>query len=1063
MRLFRKWSVGQGLTAARSALVALAAVVVPVAAQAQQATISGRVAATGSNEPLADVRVMVVNSSLGALTNAEGKYTLRGVPTGNVEVRVLRVGYQEQKKAVAVAAGAAVTLDFTMTQAVVQLQEVVTTVTGEQRKVELGNSLSTINAAKQVEEAPINNIADLLTAKAPGVIVQPPNMTGAAPVIRIRGANSLSLNNDPIYIVDGVRINSNTIGAGLGGTNWSMLNSISPEEIEDIEIVKGPSAATLYGTQAANGVIVITTKKGRAGSSRWNWFAEGGSVQDRNEYPSTYANWGHTAAAPTKAIRCQLATMQTSANTAGTCISDSLTSINPAMDKSIRPFATGHNGNAGLQVSGGTDAVRYFVSGELFNEIGTYHMPDFAQSFLRDSLKTPLRDEWVNPEALQRENFRVNLNAAVNPKFDLSLNTGFSKSDQRSPNVDNNITGIGGLIYLGSGTNSCNFDYACHGAFGENLQGYARFLPSQVFQQLTTEGIQRLTGSVDAQWRPLTWMQNSGTVGVDYSGQNYQNLCRFEECPPFGTDRLGFIVDNHRQDRFFTAKAVSNMSWNPKAWLNMKTSVGGDYVNTEADFTNATGTTLPPGAQTVGASATKAASDQQPTAVKTLGVYVQEQAGFRDRMFATIAVRSDQNSAFGTNFQRVFYPKASLSWIVSDESFFPKYDWLNQFRLRAAYGQSGVQPGSTDALRTFAATTVNLANVPTTGLIENALGNPNLKPERSGELETGFETRLLNNRVNLDVTYYNKKTHDALIAYPIAASAAPSALTVRSNLASVENNGFEASVNTQIIDRQNFGWDVTLSGSHNTNKVASLGVDANGKANKTIGTGIVRDSAGFPVNSLFIRPFHYSDANGDGVIQTSEVVVDTGVVYAGYSAPRDLASVQSGFDLFKRRLRINALFDYKGGYSLENGTMQFVCQQSPKSCQDDQDKNVGLYRQARAVANALGTRYDSKGNIVASGGTLFTTTLGYWENGQFWRLRELSAVVQLPNVVNQRLRSRDANFTIGARNLHVWTKYDGVDPEANYTSGSTGTADVANDFITQPPKTYFTFRLNLHY
>src|SRR5262249_8736476 len=154
----------------------------------------------------------------------------------------------------------------------------------------------------------------------------------------------------------------------------SYLNTMSPEEIEDIEIVKGPSAATLYGTQAANGVVVITTKKGKAGASRWTWFAEGGSVQDRNTYPATYALWGH-APGSTKPIRCQLATMS-----ATTCISDSLTSINLITDKALSPIRDGHNTNYGLQVAGGNDAVRFFVSGDLFNELGLYHMPEFAQT-----------------------------------------------------------------------------------------------------------------------------------------------------------------------------------------------------------------------------------------------------------------------------------------------------------------------------------------------------------------------------------------------------------------------------------------------------------------------------------------------------------------------------------------------------------------------------------------------------------------------------------------------------------------------------------------------------------
>jgi hypothetical protein len=246
-----------------------------------------------------------------------------------------------------------------------------------------------------------------------------------------------------------------------------------------------------------------------------------------------------------------------------------------------------------------------------------------------------------------------------------------------------------------------------------------------------------------------------------------------------------------------------------------------------------------------------------------------------------------------------------------------------------------------------------------------------------------------------------------------------------------------------VFDRTNFGLDMTISGSHNTSKVISLG------GQKTIGTGAQRDSVGFPVPALFLRPYHYADANGDGIIQTGEVTVDTGVVYAGYPSPRDLVSLQTGIDLFKRRVRLTMLLDYKGGYLLLNNSSSFICQQSPKACQEDQDPSMPLWRQARAVATNYGTTVN---------GTKFTTAYGYYENGQFWRLREASATIQLPTRLMSRIRARDASLVLSGRNLHKWTKYTGVDPESNYSTGDTPT-----DFITQPPKTYFTVRLNLRY
>jgi TonB-dependent SusC/RagA subfamily outer membrane receptor len=168
---------------------------------------------------------------------------------------------------------------------------------------------------------------------------------------------------------------------------------LSPEEIEDIEIVKGPSAATLYGTQAANGVVVITTKKGRSGASRWNWFAEAAALARSQRLSGDYCAVGHSPTIASTRVRCQLATM-----TPTTCIADSLTSINIPMDKNLSPIRNGHNTNYGLQISGGNEALRYFVSGQLFDEVGTYQMPEFAQRFLADSQHTPLRDEWVHPK-----------------------------------------------------------------------------------------------------------------------------------------------------------------------------------------------------------------------------------------------------------------------------------------------------------------------------------------------------------------------------------------------------------------------------------------------------------------------------------------------------------------------------------------------------------------------------------------------------------------------------------------------------------------------------------------
>ena len=204
------------------------------------------------------------------------------------------------------------------------------------------------------------------------------------------------------------------------------------------------------------------------------------------------------------------------------------------------------------------------------------------------------------------------------------------------------------------------------------------------------------------------------------------------------------------------------------------------------------------------------------------------------------------------------------------------------------------------------------------------------------------------------------------------------------------------------------------------------------------------------------KPYTYHDDNGDGVLQVSEVHVDSVVKNFGNGIPRDLFSVQTGWDLFGRRLRITSLFDYKGGYSTQDGADNFQCNSTPQSCQSTQDPHAPLAQQAAAIAKTYGTLIGPAGAQ-----TSFKSGAGYFMNGQFWKWREASAILQLPRRVNNLLRAADGSTLVfSARNLHLWSSFWGIDPESNY--GLNG-AEVQNEFQTAPPPTYFVFRLNLKY
>jgi TonB-linked SusC/RagA family outer membrane protein len=1031
--------LGPWLDAGALALGLLTAVAATAAAQ--DGTISGRVTEAGRGRPIADARIIVVGTSLFATTNGDGRYAIRNVPVGMANVRVLRVGFAEVRRPVTVAAGETATTDFALQEVAVRLQEVVTTATGEVTRAEIGHTVSNVAVSQVVQESPVTNVQDVLAARAPGVVVTTGSQTGAGARVRIRGNNSLNLSNDPIYVIDGVRMTSNQGSSNLftGGAQPSRVGDLNPEEIERIEIVKGPSAASLYGTDAANGVVVITTKKGRAGVARWNVYGEGGLLDDHTKYPTAYTIRGRT---PGQTARrdCNLPQVA-----AGTCLLDSVAAYNLFEDPDVTPIGTGNRNQLGLNVSGGTEMVRYFLSGEREDETGTMKLPAFERRrFI--SAGQPISDFTDRPNAMYKYSFRANVNSAVTPKLDLGVTTNYVHVNQRWSPESNATVGIGSQAFGGKGYKD---NGTVGGGLGTPLNGYRAWTPGYSWQELLGQRINRTIGALNANWRPSSWMQNRADFGIDYLGRSDDRLVRRGWGPPINnTYRLGTKEAGRGMLRNLTANLGSTGSWNISPALNSKTTVGAQYVNYKLERNSAEAQDLPPGAQTPDDGAIKDA-EEATTIQRTLGLFIEEALAFRERLFVTAAVRTDQNSAFGTNFQRVFYPKASVSWIASDETFFPRPSWLDQLRLRAAYGASGVQPGANDAIRFFEGATVNVNATDLPGVVYSEPGNQNLKPERSTEIEAGIDSRFFNNRVNLELTYYSKVTKDALIDAIVAPSAG-SAIDVRRNLGSVKNAGVELLLNTQLVDRPALGFDVTLNGSINDNKLVDMG----GVPDQVFTTW--RATAGYPLFGFWERPITgWDDKNGNGILEynasdaLNEVFVGADPIFRGYSFPRYQATLSNGFDLLNRSLRFTTMFEYRGGHLHYNNTERIRCV-SRQNCNGYQNPNASFEEQAMVVATL---QHPSR------------TLDGFFQPGSFVRLREVTATYNVPErLVGRFLRARTASLNFAARNLKIWTNYRGLDPDNDWQAGEdnvNGANGPSNEFQTLGIPSYFIVRLNL--
>jgi TonB-linked SusC/RagA family outer membrane protein len=861
--------------------------------------------------------------------------------------------------------------------------------------------------------------------------VLPGNITGAGSRVRIRGNSSISLSNNPIYVVDGVRVWSdvNSSNISTGGTLPSRVNDLNPEDIESIDVVRGPSAATLYGTDAANGVVVIKTRRGKAGRPVWNAYVEQGFIRDQNDYPTAFRGWRNTSTVA-NTTQCLLSQV-----VAGACVQDSVTRFNLFDDAESTPNGTGHRQQYGLQVGGGSDVTQYYLSAEWEDETGYIRMPTFARDrLLAQRNISELPDEQEHPNALTRTNLRANLNAQLGERLDVQLNGGFVSSSQRLPQTDNNTTG---LLSNGLGGPGFKSNIVDPGNGPRANFGWRRFTPDEFFSETVQQDINRTIMSGTANYRPASWLSFRSVLGLDFASREDTDLCRRDECVPFVGDfdlKTGFKEDDRATNWVYTGDVSGAANYTLGQNVRARTTVGAQYVKERLARNGAFSYDLPPGATTVTAGSTPAA-DEATTETATLGYFVEEYLGWRDKMFFTLALRSDKNNAFGQNFNRVYYPKAALSWVLSEEDFFPHLGAVSNFRLRGAYGASGRQPGPNDAIPFFAPSTANVEGLDAPSVIDSAVGNVALKPERTTELELGFDAGLFKNRLNLEFTWYDKNARDALVNRILPPSLG-SASARFENLGRVNVRGVEAVVSAILMDGQSFGWDLTFGAGTSRDKVVDLG------GTPPIIGSVQSTKQGYPINGYWVRPYTYADANGDGIIALSELNVSNDTVFVGYPQPRTELTLFTGVELFNRKVRVQGNLDYKGGYQLYNNTERIRCD-TRINCRGNTDPTAPLWEQARAVAVR---QHPSR------------TVFGFIEDASFLRIREVSATWTMPDRWARLIKAQRAAFTLGGRNLAVFTDYTGMDPESGYFGTLSGNQ---NDFQTAPPPSYYTFRLNL--
>ncbi|HEY4219412.1 MAG TPA: TonB-dependent receptor [Gemmatimonadaceae bacterium] len=976
----------------------IAAFFVGRAAHAQTGRVTGHVTDTVGARPLGGVEVTVVGAGdrvvAQARTDATGSYTLGAVAAGTVHLRARVLGYAPDDRTVSVTAGQTVTADFALSHSTVQLDQIVVTGTGgavERRAV--GNVIESIDANQVLQTSAPRSVEQLIGARTPGVMVLPSTgQVGTGAQIRIRSVGSLSLATDPIVYVDGVRMDANTSQgpAQRGGAGASRLNDIDPEDIQSIEIIKGPAAATLYGTEASNGVIQIITKRGSNSAPHWDFASRQGENWLANPEGRAGLLW--------------------SKDSTGAVVPFNLYQY--SIDHGTGPiFHDGHNHGYSANLHGGNDITRYYLSSS-YDDDGGVVAWNWDKKF----------------------GGRANMDIEANKMLRIEGNLGYIRDRIRlAQNGSINPDPFSNLVWGSARL------IPTTGGFG--------FAPPSLWDDVEDHADDdRMTSSLTANFEPATWFTNKLTVGLDVNSENNWTLYPRETAANagfYGSNGLGAKSVDRASRNFLTLDYSGNLKHTIRS-LDFTTTGGFQAYRSELSDISASGTTFPAAPiTTVSGTTTKNATEGY-VANATVGLFIQESVAYQNRLFLTGAVRGDDNSAFGADYKAAYYPKISGSWVLGEEPFWKDHAGaigraVGDIRLRGAYGAAGTQPGTFDAARLYTASTgyQNAA-----GLVPSSVGNPQLKPERSTELELGFETTTLQDRMDLSYTNFRRAVTDAIVNVPVPPSVGfPGNQVV--NIGHLSTWGNEFSANIRILQGRRVAWEIGTQLANNGNRVDDLGgqqfltVGGGGQAQARVGYGLA-DFFMYKVRSAVLSP--------TGVVLSAICDGGTGKsgleqggpdapcpigTYTGTAAPRVFwghtqPTWQQGYNTqvtLWGNLRLYARVDGNGGNWQSDTEIRALHNQgSTQAVLLQNDPLLQTYRSIEADAPS-------------------TYRAG------FLKLRELSAAYTVPGKYVQKLGAANGSITLAMRNVSMlWTAEQGW----NTSRDNEIYVDIADQHVWDP-------------
>ena len=973
--------------------ILLGAILVVTQVAAQNKTIKGRVTEDGK-KPLSNASIIVKGTTVASKTNEEGYYSIT-IPANGRVLKFSSLNFEDQE----VNIGSKSEINVILVNTVSELQEVIVTGYGTTKKATNTGSIATVKAS-EIENLPFSSVDKALQGKVAGLqSVATSGQPGASQAILIRGASSITASNAPLWVVDGVPINAGD--ASRLQTTGNLLSTLNPNDIESISVLKDAASQSIYGSRAANGVIVVTTKKGKSGKTRFRFDTELGNSDvayvnekykplDANEYINItregLVNAGASAAQTTSIL-----------NSLGQG-----NGINFNWFDNI--MRVGQQKQYNLSAEGGNDKTTFFLSGGHFAQEGT-------------SINSQLKRNNVN--------FRITNKATDKLTIGLNLNAG--NVSQRAP-----LAG---------------------GAFGNPLLStyfllptYSAYKPDGTYNYVLNGGLHNtvalseldkrflrqtsVRGSVNGEYKILDNLKFRSVYGIDYNAleeDQYNNPLHGDGLASNGrafayyTRYFNYVWTN-------TLDLQQNITRNGD--LSSSTQIGYEAQKSAGYFSSLQAQQFPPSL-----SLTYPASGASPTTANaTISDYTFESQfastnlNYKNRFVLSGSFRRDGSSRFSAKNRYGNFWALGATWNIDREDFMANNKIFDQLKLRGSYGvngNAGIGNYDAPALYGFG---FNYNQLP--GSAPTNVGDENLTWELNKPMNIGLDFSVLKNRVNVTIDYYIRKSENLLLSVPLSNTSGFGSAT--RNIGSMENKGLELSLNIIPVQTKDFRWDLDFNFSNNKNKITSLP----NKADILSGNFIIRE--GQSLNTFFLREWAGVDrSTGDPLWYTTDKHQASSNIYPGASArilagqalPKFFGSLTNaltykGFNLSAQLYYNfgNQVFDTWRGYYLGSGFGASF---------NKVKRQLDAWKQPGDITTV--PKYVYNGNKNFNAGSTYNLN-----DGSFVRVRDIQFGYTLPKAYAEKLKIGNANFYVRGTNLFTWVKDENLpfDPEQGTSSAS---------------------------